>query len=183
MSGNNEKESLVDYTEYDLDEEQKTAVKIVTVEAKYEKAFAVMEAKLAKVAIEKDAMEIEKDVLKKEKDIAVTVVAKVLAETVTAGAPAVASGSDKKPNYTSTHQARHDEVVLLTEPALLELKKLQSKHETIWWCVNHIEAPDVGDKPDCHDSYKSGHRIIRMSPLTSTFPLSRTRLPRVRTNL
>ena len=76
-----------------------------------------------------------------------------------AGAPAAAPGSGKKVNWTSTHQARHDEVVLVTAPVLLELKKLQNMksknyHDIIWWCAKHIEALGVGDKPDWHKSYK-----------------------------
>jgi hypothetical protein len=94
-----------------------------------------------------------------EKDIAVAAAAKALALAAEAGAPAAAPGSGKKVNWTSTHQARHDEVVLVTAPVLLELKKLQNMksknyHDIIWWCAKHIEALGVGDKPDWHKSYK-----------------------------
>ena len=96
---------------------------------------------------------------KLEKDIAVAAAAKALALAAEAGAPAAAPGSGKKVNWTSTHQARHDEVVLVTAPVLLELKKLQNMksknyHDIIWWCAKHIEAFGVGDKPDWHKSYK-----------------------------
>ena len=96
---------------------------------------------------------------KLEKDIAVAAAAKALALAAEAGAPAAAPGSGKKVNWTSTHQARHDEVVLVTAPVLLELKKLQNMksknyHDIIWWCAKHIEALGVGDKPDWHKSYK-----------------------------
>jgi hypothetical protein len=94
-----------------------------------------------------------------EKDIAVAAAAKALALAAEAGAPAAAPGSGKKVNWTSTHQARHDEVVLVSAPVLLELKKLQNMksknyHDIIWWCAKHIEALGVGDKPDWHKSYK-----------------------------
>ena len=155
MSGNNEKESLVDYAEYDLDEEHKDASKITTVEVKYEKAFDVMEAKLTTVAIEKDAMEIEKDVLKKEKDIAVTVAAKALAESAETGAPAAVSpGSVKKPNYNTTYPDRHTVGVLAATPTLIALKTLANNQEAIWWVVKHIETLGAGDNPDWHKSYK-----------------------------
>jgi hypothetical protein len=121
-----------------------------------------------------------------EKDIAVAAAAKALAlaKAVEAGAPAAAPGSGKKVNWTSTHQARHDEVVLVTAPVLLELKNLQNMksknyHDIIWWFAKHIEALVVGDNPDWHKSTRNGQRIIRMRSLTSTFPLSRTLLQRV----
>lgn len=129
----------------DLDEDQKAAVKIAAIEAKYEKAFAEMNAKLEQVELEKQA--------------AVAIGAKALAQVAEAGASAVTPGSGKKVNWTSTHQARHDEVVLVTAPVLLELKNLQNKnlknyHDIIWWCAKHIEALGIGDKPEWHDSYK-----------------------------
>ena len=89
------------------------------------------------------------------KDIAVAMSTNLLADQSAAGVPtAVAPGSGKKPNYTATHQARHDVVVLVTAPALLALKQLQNNHDAIWWCAKHIEALGVGDKPNWHKSYK-----------------------------
>ena len=49
MSSNIEKESLVDFAEYDLDEDQKAAVKTANVEAKYEKAFDEFDKAAGKV--------------------------------------------------------------------------------------------------------------------------------------
>ena len=115
--------------------------------------------KVAELQNKLRAMELEKDAMEKAKDIAVATAAKALALAAEAGAPAAAPGSGKKVNWTSTHQARHDEVVLVTAPVLLELKNLQNMksknyHDIIWWCAKHIEALGVGDKPDWHDSYK-----------------------------
>ena len=155
MSKNIEKEPQVDFAEYELDEEQKAAAKIAAVEAKYEKAFAEMQAKLEKVEL--------------EKDIAVATAAKAMSE---AGAPAaVAPGSgQKKANWTATHPDRHAAVVQLTAPALLELKKLQNKHEAIWWCAKHIEALGVGDKPEWHDSYKKWASDYKNEALNKYIP-------------
>jgi hypothetical protein len=110
-----------------------------------------------------------------EKDIAVAAVAKALTLVVEAGAPAAAPGSGKKVNWTSTHQARHDEVVLVTAPVLLELKKLQNMksknyHDIIWWCAKHIEALGVGDKPDWHKSYKEWASDHKNEAITKYIP-------------
>ena len=112
---------------------------------------------------------------KLEKDIAVAAAAKALALAAEAGAPAAAPGSGKKVNWTSTHQARHDEVVLVTAPVLLELKKLQNMksknyHDIIWWCAKHIEALGVGDKPDWHKSYKEWASDHKNEALTKYIP-------------
>ena len=140
MSANIEKE--LDFAEYDLDEEQKAALKIAAMEAKYEMEIADMKAKLDHMTLEKTT--------------AVAVATKAISDLtkVQAEAAAVAPGSGKKPNYTATHLARHDAVVLVTAPAILALKQLQNNHDAIWWCAKHIEALGVGDKPDWHDSYK-----------------------------
>ena len=110
-----------------------------------------------------------------EKDIAVAAAAKALALAAEAGAPAAAPGSGKKVNWTSTHQARHDEVVLVSAPVLLELKKLQNMksknyHDIIWWCAKHIEALGVGDKPDWHKSYKEWASDHKNEALTKYIP-------------
>jgi len=104
-----------------------------------------VEELLAKV----EQLELEKKVAVAAASKAISDLSKVQAE---AGAPA--PGSGKKVNWTSTHLARHEAVVLVTAPTLIELKKLQNNHDAIWWCAKHIEALGVGDKPDWHDSYK-----------------------------
>jgi len=115
------------------------------VEAMYAKSIAELTARLVQVELEKTTA----DAVASK---AISDLAKMQAE---AGAPAaVTPGSGKKPNYTASHQARHDEVVLVTASALVELKKLQNNHDAIWWCAKHIEALGVGDKPDWHKSYK-----------------------------
>ena len=141
MSSNNEQHLDIDPCEIAETEAQKVAA----MEAQYKKTFAEMNAKIALLELEKQA--------------AVAIGVKALAQVAEAGAPAAAPGSGKKVNWTSTHQARHDEVVLVTAPVLLELKKLQNMksknyHDIIWWCAKHIEALGVGNKPDWHESYK-----------------------------
>ena len=141
MSGNNEQHLDID----PCDIEETEAQKIAAMEAQYKKTFDDMNAKIALLELEKQA--------------AVAIGVKALAQVAEAGASAVTPGSCKKVNWTSTHQARHDEVVLVTAPVLLELKNLQNKklknyHDIIWWCAKHIEALGVGDKPEWHDSYK-----------------------------
>ena len=140
MSGN---EQHLDIDPCDIEETE--AQKIAAMEAQYKKTFDDMNAKIALLELEKQA--------------AVAIGVKALAQVAEAGASAVTPGSGKKVNWTSTHQARHDEVVLVTAPVLLELKNLQNKklknyHDIIWWCAKHIEALGVGDKPEWHDSYK-----------------------------
>lgn len=118
-----------------------------------------MAMQIAELQNELRAAKLEKDNMEAAKNIAVATAAKALAQAAEAGASAVTPGSGKKVNWTSTHQARHDEVVMVTAPVLLELKNLQNKnlknyHDIIWWCAKHIEALGVGDKPEWHDSYK-----------------------------
>ena len=135
MSGSNEQHLDIDPCEIAETEAQKVAA----MEAQYKKTFDDMNAKIALLELEKQA--------------AVAIGVKALAQVAEAGASAVTPGSGKKVNWTSTHQARHDEVVLVTAPELLELKNLQNKklknyHDIIWWCAKHIEALGVGDKPE-----------------------------------
>ena len=131
--------------------------------------------KVAELQNKLRAMELEKDAMEKAKDIAVATAAKALALAAEAGVPAAAPGSGKKVNWTSTHQARHDEVVLVTAPVLLELKNLQNKnlknyHDIIWWCAKHIEALGVGDKPEWHDSYKKWASDYKNDALNKYIP-------------
>ena len=158
MSKNIEQHLDIDACE--MDEPQKAAVKIATMEAKYEKAIADMETKLEHMALEKTT--------------AVAVASKAISDLskvqVAAGASAVTPGSGKKVNWTSTHLARHEAVVLVTASALIELKKLQNNHDAIWWCAKHIEALGVGDKPDWHDSYKKWASDYKNEALNKYIP-------------
>ena len=106
MSGNNEQHLDIDPCEI----EETEAQKIAAMEAQYKKTFDDMNAKIALLELEKQA--------------AVAIGVKALAQVAEAGVSAVTPGSGKKVNWTSTHQARHDEVVLVTAPVLLELKNL-----------------------------------------------------------
>ena len=156
MSSNNEQNLDIDPCEIAETEAQKVAA----MEAQYKKTFDDMNAKIAQ-------LELEKQVAVAVGSKAISDLTKVQAQ---AGASAVTPGSGKKVNWTSTHLARHDAVVLVTAPALIELKKLQNNHDAIWWCAKHIEALDVGDKPDWHDSYKKWASDHKNEALTKYIP-------------
>ena len=162
MSGNNEQHLDIDPCEIAETEAQKVAA----MEAQYKKTFEEMNAKIALLELEKQA--------------AVAIGVKALAQAAEAVAPApLTPGSGKKVNWTSTHQARHDEVVLVTAPVLLELKNLQNKnlknyHDIIWWCAKHIEALGVGDKPEWHDSYKKWAADHKNEALNKYIPFVET---------
>jgi hypothetical protein len=70
-------------------------------------------------------------------------------------------------------------IVLVTAPALIEIKKLQNNHDAIWWCVKHIESLGVGDKPDWHDSYKKWTSDDKVEVLNKYIPFVETTLLRV----
>ncbi len=157
MSSNIEQHLDIDPCE--MDEEQNAAIKIADMEAKYEMEIANMKAKLDRMALEKTT--------------AVAVATKAISDLtkVQTEAAAVAPGSaGKKPNYTATHLARHDAVVLVSAPALLALKQMQNNHDAIWWCAKHIEALGVGDKPDWHDSYKKWASDYKNEALNNYIP-------------
>ena len=158
MSSNNEQHFDIDPC--DMDEEQKAAVKIAAMEAKYEKMIADMEAKLNLSELEKQA--------------AVAIGVKALAQVAEAGAPsAVAPGSGKKIiNSDDMHKTTHAKVVALTAPALLELKKLENNYEAVWWCAKHIEALGKGDKPDGYDKYTVWAGDVKRAALKAYMPLS-----------
>ena len=163
MSSNNAPH--LDIDPCDMDEDQKSVVKIAAMEAKYEKMIADMEAKLNLSEVEKQA--------------AVAIGVKALAQVAEAGAPAaVAPGSGKKIIYTDAmHKTTHAKVVALTAPALLELKKLENNYEAIWWCAKHIEALGKGDKPDGYDKYTvwaadPKHGDVKRAALKTYMPLS-----------
>ena len=113
--------------------------------------FAVMQAELMQ-------LKLEKDVLKKEKDIAVAAAAKAL---VAASSGSKAPDSAKKVSYTLEHPARHAAVVADATPVLAAVKKLANNQDAIWWVAIHVKALGAGDKPDWHKSYKDWVKDIK----------------------
>jgi hypothetical protein len=127
MSGNNEEHLDIDPCEIVETETQKVA----SMEDQYKRTFDDMNAKIALLELEKQA--------------AVAVGVRTLPQLAEAGASAVTPGSGKKVNWTSTHQARHDEVVpyctcapRAQEPAEQKAEELSRHHLVV--CQAHRGA-------------------------------------------
>jgi hypothetical protein len=142
MSSNIEKESLVDFAEYELDEDQKAAVKTAVVEATYEKAFDEFDkavGKVGKKAADGKAKKFQaaldektaKEAANKEIDDIMKNMSPDQKERMLAAMGVVASPGSALPRVRYDHETTLKSLVKNTEPALALMKPLMDNYEAV----------------------------------------------------
>ena len=151
MSSNIEKESLVDFAEYDLDEDQKAAVKTANVETKYEKAFdefdkaagkvtkktaddkVAAQAKRFQVALDEKAA---KDAAQKEIDDIMKNMNPDQKGRMLAAMGVVASPGSVLPRVKYDHEATLKLLVKTTAPARALMETINDDYEAVVYMGN-----------------------------------------------
>ena len=159
MSANIEKE--LDFAEYDLDEEQKAAVKIAVVEATYEKAFdgfkKATDVKVAKKDVEKAAAQAAHD-----KEVAVIKAMMTPAQQATMLAHYMAQQSAPGPRVKYDHETTKKNLVKNTAAVVALMATHKDDYDaqyfmctlsTHYMSLHNINEPENKIKKNAHAAF------------------------------